>query len=45
MDILELKDVKSVADVIHTYSGKVKEESIPLIIDNGRFLNYNLKIN
>lgn len=37
MDILELKDVKSVADVIHTYSGKVKEESIPLIIDNGSY--------
>lgn len=38
MDILELKDVKSVADIIHTYSGNVKQDSIPLIIDNGKFL-------
>ncbi|XP_051153906.1 actin-related protein 5 [Leptopilina boulardi] len=41
MDILELKDVKSVPDIIHIYSGKVKEESIPLIIDNG---SYNCRV-
>lgn len=35
MDILELKDVKSVADIIHTYSEKVRADSIPLVIDNG----------
>ncbi|XP_015599321.1 actin-related protein 5 [Cephus cinctus] len=41
MDILELKDVKAVADIIHTYSEKVKTESTPLVIDNG---SYNCRV-
>ncbi|KAK0180138.1 hypothetical protein PV327_005810 [Microctonus hyperodae] len=41
MDILELKDVKSVPDIVHEYSARVKNESIPLVIDNG---SYNCRV-
>lgn len=43
MDILELKDVKSVPDIVHEYSARVKNESIPLVIDNGNL--YFITIN
>lgn len=38
MEILELKDVKAVADIVHVYPERVKNEAIPLVIDNGAFL-------
>ncbi|XP_011299255.1 actin-related protein 5 [Fopius arisanus] len=37
MDILELKDVKAVPDIVHVYSEKVKSELTPLVIDNGSY--------
>ncbi|KAJ8681138.1 hypothetical protein QAD02_016925 [Eretmocerus hayati] len=41
MDVLELKVAKSVPDIIHTYTEKLKTESIPLVIDNG---SYNCRV-
>lgn len=38
MEILELKDVKAVPDIIHLYHKRIKNESIPLVIDNGTFI-------
>ena len=35
MEILELKDVRAVADIIHVYPDRVKSEATPLVIDNG----------
>ncbi|XP_063984211.1 actin-related protein 5 [Diachasmimorpha longicaudata] len=37
MDILQLKDVKAVPDIIHVYSDKLKSQSTPLVIDNGSY--------
>ncbi|XP_053988813.1 actin-related protein 5 isoform X1 [Hylaeus volcanicus] len=37
MEILELKDVKAIPDVIHTYPDRVKSEGTPLVIDNGSY--------
>lgn len=37
MNILRLKDVKTIPDIIHLYPEKVKFEQTPLIIDNGNF--------
>lgn len=39
MEVLELKDVKAVPDIIHSYPDRVKSEATPLVIDNG---NLNL---
>ena len=39
MEVLELKDVKAVPDIIHPYPDRVKSEATPLVIDNG---NLNL---
>ncbi|XP_015186503.1 PREDICTED: actin-related protein 5 [Polistes dominula] len=41
MEILELKDIKAVPDIIHSYPYKIKNESIPLVIDNG---SYNCRV-
>ncbi|KAH0564365.1 actin-related protein 5 [Cotesia glomerata] len=41
MDIVQLKDVKTIQDIIHVYPDKIKNESIPLIIDNG---SYNCRV-
>ena len=35
MDVLQLKDIKPVPDIIHPYTGKIRNESVPLVIDNG----------
>ncbi|XP_015112505.1 actin-related protein 5 [Diachasma alloeum] len=37
MDILELKDIKAVPDIVHVYSENVKSEATPLVIDNGSY--------
>ncbi|XP_043274906.1 actin-related protein 5 [Venturia canescens] len=37
MEILELKDVKAVADIIHVYPERVRNEATPLVIDNGSY--------
>lgn len=37
MEILELRDVKTVPDIIHEYSTEIKNELTPLIIDNGMY--------
>lgn len=36
MEVLELKDVKAVPDIIHNYPYKIKAEAIPLVVDNGK---------
>lgn len=36
MDILGLKDIKAVPDIVHVYSDKIKNEKTPLVIDNGK---------
>ncbi|XP_034949594.1 actin-related protein 5 [Chelonus insularis] len=41
MDIVELKDEKTVPDIIHVYSERIKKESTPLVIDNG---SYNCRV-
>ncbi|XP_054269700.1 actin-related protein 5 [Macrosteles quadrilineatus] len=41
MEILQLKDVKTVPDVIHPYPKQAKEGNIPIIIDNG---SYNCRV-
>lgn len=35
MSIIELKDLKPVPDIVHEYSSNVKDNHVPLIIDNG----------
>ncbi|XP_047367140.1 actin-related protein 5 isoform X2 [Vespa velutina] len=41
MEVLELKDVKAVPDIIHNYPHKIKDEAIPLVVDNG---SYNCRV-
>lgn len=36
MSIVELKCFKTVPDIIHEYSPQIKNQQIPLIIDNGK---------
>lgn len=36
MEVLELKDVKPIPDIIHLYPNRVKSEATPLVIDNGK---------
>lgn len=36
MSIIELKDYKTVPDIIHEYTPSLKENQIPLVIDNGK---------
>jgi len=38
MELIELKDVKPIADIIHPYPERIKYECIPLVIDNGKSL-------
>ncbi|XP_014235354.1 actin-related protein 5 [Trichogramma pretiosum] len=37
MEVLELKNIKIVPDIIHPYTEKIKSESTPLVIDNGAY--------
>ena len=39
MNLFELKDAKCVPDIVQEYPDYVKRASVPLIIDNGRFLH------
>ncbi|CAG9861662.1 unnamed protein product [Phyllotreta striolata] len=39
MDIMEFKDVKSTPDIIHTYPSSIKNNSTPLVVDNGSYLS------
>ncbi|KAF7380485.1 hypothetical protein HZH68_016350 [Vespula germanica] len=41
MEVLELKDVKAVPDIIHNYLYKIKTEAVPLVVDNG---SYNCRV-
>lgn len=35
MSVIELKDLKPVPDIVQEYTSNVKDNHIPLIIDNG----------
>jgi hypothetical protein len=37
MEILQLKDIKTVPDPIHPYPKIAREENHPIVIDNGKF--------
>ncbi|KAK9506840.1 hypothetical protein O3M35_008702 [Rhynocoris fuscipes] len=37
MEILEFKDVKTVPDIFHPYTNAIKNNSVPLVIDNGSY--------
>lgn len=39
MDIIELKDEKTVPDPIHFYSSLLHDSATPLIIDNGNIVD------
>ncbi|KAH0953006.1 hypothetical protein HN011_012536 [Eciton burchellii] len=41
MELIELKDMKPVADIIHLYPERIKYECTPLVIDNG---SYNCRV-
>ncbi|XP_068991223.1 actin-related protein 5 isoform X1 [Neodiprion pinetum] len=41
MEIFELKDIKTVPDLVYEYSAKIKNDATPLIIDNG---SYNCRV-
>lgn len=36
MSIFELKGLKAVPDIVHEYKPTIKNNSIPLVIDNGK---------
>lgn len=36
MEILQLKDIKTVPDPVHSYSSYVRESNTPIVIDNGK---------
>lgn len=36
MDILQLKDLKTVADPLYPYSKNLRISSVPIVIDNGK---------
>lgn len=40
-EVFELKDAKSVPDIIHPYSSEVKNGQVPIVIDNG---SYNCRV-
>nr|XP_022915377.1 actin-related protein 5 [Onthophagus taurus] len=37
MDILEFQDIKTIPDIIHPYTSTLRNNSIPIIIDNGSY--------
>lgn len=37
MDILQLKGVKVVPDIVHVYPDEIKNAKTPLVIDNGNY--------
>lgn len=38
MEILEFKDLKPVPDIIHEYTNQLKNNAVPIVIDNGNYL-------
>lgn len=34
-EVLQLKDAKTIPDIIHTYSPDLKKGHVPIVIDNG----------
>lgn len=40
MDIIELQCLKIVPDIVHEYSSEIKQNQIPLVIDNGMYQNW-----
>ncbi|XP_060525127.1 actin-related protein 5 isoform X2 [Cylas formicarius] len=39
MDILEFKDTKTVSDKVYEYTTQLKDNSVPIIIDNGSYMS------
>lgn len=37
MEVLQFEDAKTVSDIIHEYNSTIKANSVPIIIDNGRY--------
>lgn len=37
VDVLEFKDIKSVPDIIHPYTSSLKNNGVPIVIDNGSY--------
>lgn len=35
MSFIELGSLKTVPDIIHEYNAQIRDQSVPLIIDNG----------
>jgi len=35
LELIELKDIRAIPDIIHPYPERVKSECTPLVIDNG----------
>lgn len=38
MDVIELQCLKAVPDIVHEYSSSIKQNHIPLVIDNGMYM-------
>ncbi|CAH1958558.1 unnamed protein product [Acanthoscelides obtectus] len=38
MEVFHFKDAKIVPDIVHTYSGDIRANSVPLIYDNGSYV-------
>lgn len=34
-EVLQLKDTKTIPDIIHTYTSNLKKAHVPIVIDNG----------
>ncbi|XP_072753386.1 actin-related protein 5 [Anoplolepis gracilipes] len=41
IELIELKDIKAIPDIVHIYPQRVKSECTPLVIDNG---SYNCRV-
>jgi hypothetical protein len=37
MELLEFKDLKCVPDIIHPYTPALRNNNVPIVIDNGTF--------
>lgn len=38
IELIELKDIRAIPDIVHLYPERVKSECTPLVIDNGLLL-------
>lgn len=41
MELLEFKDTKCTPDIIHQYSSTLKNNAVPIVIDNGNYKHLN----